>query len=282
MTTQYEIAHRELGQFPLSIATSLAFEGAIGIYPERDPTPNVLPDYSELWVNLRTLFRNLMGSLQVETRNAITAGSAAQTLMEEIGHLDALVSEKTNGGCKIVYYVSNYDGVRKKFPHAISREPKTDRQRIYAAIQTQTIQALLKMLGHAGARDVRVFPLYLSNPKPKKTLILTHYAFDLLSDKEFAELDLLESHTGVIKPKSQWYTKMQDGKELPMIPFREVFLQVFGDSELFHPWPIKTRKEIIEMAKGAGWTQITSDTRVRYHIDMLKNPYLKTTLKEMM
>jgi hypothetical protein len=281
---EHLISVREMGQFPLSIPTSLALEGAIGIYPERETGINVLPDYDEMWINLRTLFRNLMGSMKSEEAAAVTPTPVAEALLQEMEHLESIVKERSAGRIHLVFYVSNYRGLEAKYPKAYIRKDSTPKQIIRTEIQKKAIQHLLDLLKEQGGHDVRVFELKLKTAKPTKALILTHFAYDLFVYPQFAELELLESHTGVIKPKSLWYTKYVDGKTLPMIPFREDFIQIFGDAETFSPWPIKHRRQIIELAEKHHWTQITTKALIEYNLSLMhsSNPFLVDTLKTMM
>lgn len=271
------LADREAGQYPLAIATSLALEGATGIYPEKETHKNELAEYSELWVNLRTLFRNLYNAVHSDGQGALTAGDLHDAMLEEISALESVVLEH-NFSMAIVYYVSNYAGLERKYPKALLKKPKTPKQLIYAEIQRKTIEELLKTLGKEGGRDVRVFDLKLHPKNPTQTygsaLMLTHYAYDLLSYPSFSELRLLESHTGAIKPRSEWYTKYHDGRNLPMIPFREDLMQIFGDSELFSAWNIKDRRPIIELAIAKKWHAMTTVAKIRQDLSGLQNPWL--------
>lgn len=281
---EHLISLREMGQFPLSIPTSLALEGAMGVYPEKETHINVLPDYDEMWINLRTLFRNLMGSMKSEDAAQVTPTPVAQALLAEMEHLETILTERSAGRMKLVFYVSNYRGLEQKYPKAYVRKDTTPKQVIRTEIQKKAIQHLLDLLKEQGGHDVRVFELKLKTAKPTKALILTHYAYDLFVHPQFAQLDLLESHTGAIKPRSQWYTKYVDGKTLPMIPFREDFIQIFGDAETFSPWPIKHRREIIDLATKHHWTQVTTKALIDYNLTLLhaSNPYLVDTLKTML
>lgn len=66
MSNLLDIDARTKGQFPISIATSLALEGLFGILEDnKDPNPP-WPDYTDLIINVRTLFRNLLGSIEDE------------------------------------------------------------------------------------------------------------------------------------------------------------------------------------------------------------------------
>ena len=64
----FTLESREKGQLPISIASSLAIESALGIMESDEPgykppaSPPLL-DYDAIWINLRTLFRNLHGSM---------------------------------------------------------------------------------------------------------------------------------------------------------------------------------------------------------------------------
>lgn len=281
---EHLVSLREMGQFPLSIPTSLALEGAIGIYPEKETYVNVLPEYDEMWINLRTLFRNLMGSMKSEEAAQATPTPVAQALLQEMEQLESIVKEKSAGRIKLVFYVSNYRGMEQKYPRAYIRKDSTPKQVIRTEIQKKAIQHLLDLLKEQGGHDVRVFEQKLKTAKPTKALIITHFAYDLFVYPQFAQLDLLESHTGVIKPKSQWYTKYVDGKTLPMIPFREDLIQIFGDAETFSPWPIKHRRQLIELAEKHHWTQVTTSALIKYNLELLHRtePHLADTVKDMM
>ena len=110
---------------------------------------------------------------------------------------------------------------------------------------------------------------------------MTHYAYDLLSNKDFKTLDLLESHTGVLKSKALWYTKFSDHKDSVRIPFNELFLQVFGDSTIFHPHDRKLRLEILAIADKYNWSFATTKDRIHLGLSMISNPFYKAILNEM-
>lgn len=277
------IAEREVGQYPLSVATSLALEGATGIHPD---IPNIkkapLLAYGELWVNLRTLFRNFMGALPKEAVGGVTPRQIDDAIRDEMEQIKRIVAEITHNKTKVVFYVSNYAGMAEKYPLAKLRTPKTDKQAEYMELKNQTLQSLLQSLEQQGGEDVRVFKLKLYPQQQNKTLLFTHYAYDLVSWKAFSSLDLLESNTGAIKERPQWYTKYQDGRNLSMIPFREDFLQVFGDSRTFFPMAIRIRREVIELAQKYNWSAITTDEKIRLNVDQVKDLEIRNILQELL
>ena len=93
---------------------------------------------------------------------------------------------------------------------------------------------------------------------------------------------MLESYTGQIKERSKWYTKYYQGKDLFRIPFREDLLQVFGDAELFKPFPKANRDELVEIAEKRSWTSVTTRDKIKNDIDLIKDPFFKKVLKEIL
>jgi hypothetical protein len=278
------IAEREVGQYPLSVATSLALEGACGVHPDHDPKVKKAPllDYGELWINLRTLFRNFMGALPKEVQGGVVPRQLDEGIRDEMDQIKRIVQEFTHNHCKVVFYVSNYAGMKEKYPHAKLRGANTDKQQEYMEIKNQTLELLLKSLEQQGGEDIRVFKLKLFPQQQAKTLIFTHFAYDLLSWKAFSSLDLLESNTGNVKKRAQWYTKYQNGRELSMIPFREDFIQVFGDSRTFFQMPIRIRRQVIELATKYNWSAVTTDEKIRQNIGQLEDLETRKLLLEIL
>lgn len=272
------IAERAVGQYPLSIATSLAIESACGVHPDIIVETAPILQYQELWVNVRTLFRNFMGSLDKTGFKAVMPPQIAEALSQEMDAITSIIAVGSHGKTEVVYYYSNYAGLETKYKHAVVRRDTTDRQKEYTAIHDQTVKILL----HEHSDEIRGFDLKVEPDDYPKALMLTHYAYDLLSWSRFAHLDLLESHTGAIKSRAQWYTKYYEGKSLPMIPFREDFLQVFGDSETFRPMDHKLRKEIVEIATRYNWTAVSTREKLKYGIDQMQNPFAKAVLRDIL
>ncbi len=278
------ISERAVGQYPLSIATSLAIESATGIHPEIPVTVAPITEYTELWVNLRTLFRNLLGALEGDGAKTVIPEAVSDEMRQEMDRIDRIVAD-LNPGCTVRYYVSNYHNLAQKYPHARVRVDSTDNQKHHTKIMTLALKELL-LMEHGSVQNpgqrVQVFELKLQPRTQVRTLILTHYPFDLCSAKHFGSLDLLESHTGKIKQRSQWNTKYHNGKDLTMIPFREDMLQIFGDTESFHPFPIEQRRELLDLAQQYTWTVLTTKDYILHCLDHLKNKYFVAKLRTML
>lgn len=281
MSFDTDLATRAVGQFPISIATSLALEGAFGIHPDLPPiNPAPILKYNELWINVRTLFRNLMGSVDKTTHNSIMPDRIAQEILLEMDTIDAIVLEYSRARTKVVYYFSNYNGIETKYKHAVPRLDNTDAQKIYTALLNSSMEQILKdsQITHR----VKGFDLKIKPEQATTALMLTSYAFDLVTSKMFNRLSLLESHTGRIKEKSQFYTKYYNGKDLVNIPFREDLLTIFGDSSHFRPMALKLREEIIAVATKYSWTHLTTLDKIKYSINEIKNPYAKDLIKDIL
>jgi hypothetical protein len=200
---------------------------------------------------------------------------------EEVELIQDLVKMYTGGSVKVVFYSSSYQDLKKHFKHASVRTDNTEKQRQMTDLLTGSINAFYKL---QTKRDtLKHFKLYLEpiSAMDKKVLLLSNYAFDLLSYKKFMKMDLLESHTGVLKERAKWHTKYSDGKNLVRMPFNEMLLQVFGDSQTFYPMDKNLRKDVIELAEASQWNPLTTDERIRFTVGNLKNPYYASILKEM-
>lgn len=267
---QYErLAQRDVGAIPLSIGTSLAIESACGVLPEHEVTPAPLINYKELWVNLRTLFRNLYGALDKDFRDVVVPEVLVHAMMEELSILESAVIKGGIGNTQVVYYYCSYRSLQRKFPRAQKKSPSTPRQQAYEALEYQTLKALFEA---NPSHDIRHFDVDLEGQHPA-AMIITHCPVDLLSKPFFASLVLLESHTGALKPHTQWNTKLTNGRELTRIPFNRMTLQVFGDGGVFFsPMPIKLRRYVVELAEQYNWTSVTTKDKIVANVRKLDDP----------
>lgn len=280
MSISEGIALRTTGQFPVSVATSLALESICGIHPEQIFDVAPILSYDKIWINVRTLFRNFLGALDRDTAEAVLPVDIAETITIEMQTIESIVHDNSSGRCSAVFYFSNYNLLDLLYRRAVLRVDTTDRQKHYTMLLNATAERLLKE--HKGYIKGFQNKLRLEPEDRCKALILTHYAFDLVSHKQFDKLTLVESHTGAVKEKPLWYTKYYNGKDLMMIPFREDMLQVFGDNETFRPADIKLRQAVIDVATKYKWTAATTRDKIRYGIEQIKNPYARDILLEML
>jgi hypothetical protein len=183
---------------------------------------------------------------------------------------------------QVFFYVNNYPDLVRQFPHAQFRTDNTPLQKHYAAIMVSTLELVMTQAKKVMKTPPAFFRGDLQASQMMKTLLVTHYAWDLTSAKYLGDTELIESHTGKIKPPSQWYTKYYQGKDYPMIPFRRGFLPIFGDDTLFRPFPKAARESIVELAVKYDWTNVTSLDRLRLGLDQLSDKYLKAVIVAML
>lgn len=275
------IENRAKGQFPLSISTSLALEGALGILEEKpNPAKPPIQDFDEIFFNLRTLFRNINGCYKKDEENRLSPGDYAHMLIEEMTIIQSVLDQHTGGRVRAFFYACTYNNLTGLFKSARFKEARTPAQLHYANQENKTLELISKALREEG-RDFLHFDTIINGNK-KKTLMVTHYPIDLLANQFFSEIGLLESHTGVVKPRSLWYTKLLNGKDLTRIPFDIMTIQFFGDSgHLFSPYPIKYREALLEVANKYQWTPVTTKERIKLTVGLYKNADLEKTVMKL-
>ncbi len=269
----------ERGQFPVNIPTSLALESLLNVHPERKwPKPPHL-NYDEYWLNARTLYRNITTSFTTDMNVLLTPSVIAELMIDEWQAIVTLLQGKTR--LIPVLYLCNYKQVYTRhkqhtnFKGDITPKQVDERKRMEKAIGI--------FVDGVGRDYVTMFDTdIMPEERSHRAILQSHITYDLLSYKNFEEMDLLESHTGAIKNRSLWYTKYNNGKELAMIPFTEYFLRIFGDKEFFSPKDQALRKAIIDIATKYNWGPLTTDGRVRMNLDQLQNPFFKAVVKDMM
>jgi hypothetical protein len=89
------------------------------------------------------------------------------------------------------------------------------------------------------------------------SLILTSLSFDLLEDK----VELLESHTGNIKSKARFNSKLHKLGTMEIgLPLNKYTIYTYGDRNFIMPYPdIKIKKKMLEVCQHYGVNYLTSD-----------------------
>lgn len=278
MSTSSEILqNRERGNLPLSIGTSLAIEAACGM-PTLEGEPRLkkgeLPpirSYDALWINVRTLFRNLYASMTADERKVVLVDDVVTTLSSEMHVIESTITKVSQGRTLVTFYCSTFTSLKHKFSRALIKESRTEKQKFEEALQRKVMQ---HFVNNDSGLDIRVFDVDLQGDGRLKTLMLTHFPVDLLSKYQFGKLTLLESHTGTMKRESQWYTKLT-GKDLSRLPFNRFTLQLFGDGTMFASMPIAVKEEILELANKNRWTPLTTKDKIRHSLRDLFDPRVR-------
>lgn len=254
------LAGRELGALPISVGTSLALEAY-----KTDPKQH----YLHLYVNVHTLFRNLYTSLQAVDAERISKVAWAETLVEEIELLKRIVLE-TNPNLTVIYYAPTYDNLHKLLPKALFRPVRTAKQIHYKEVSDDVIKSLKFFLPRLATSKIGIE--FVENQPPtikNHSLVITHFAVDLLACPWNARL--LESHTGKVKDRSQWSTKLAGSLDYSIIPFNKLTLTVFGDNSLIAPQPQVARKDLYAVAVEKKWTPVTTYDYVQRSVKAMRD-----------
>ena len=272
------LKNREVGkEVPASMGTAAALESFLNLGDFHDPSAT--PPYRsvvEIWVNIRTIYRNALNSLESSAQKTIQAEPMVSLMTEDMGILESSVSQLSKGRVKVVPYFCSLDSLAKDFPHARLKEPRTDLQKFQKELEKSTLKGYFESgpENHPKVFDVRI------DGARKGGGILTHHPLDLLWHKSFSKLVLLESHTGKIKKHQEWNTKLTGGSKLPRIPFNHLTLQVFGDGNtLFSAFPSKHRKALLALAEDKQWTPLTTMEKVKFSLDRMPEEEIKKDLK---
>lgn len=276
------LAQRVTGAYPLSIATSLAIEALAGTHPDLPPPAHPpIQDYQAIWVNLRTIFRNLYNAVERDDQQGVHFSSFSEAMISEMEVMVEAI-QSLQSTVRVFFYVNNYPDLVRRYPHAQFRTDNTPNQKHYAAMMVSALEHTMREAKKVMKAPPLFFQGDLRSEQPLKSLIMTHYAWDLTSAQHIGEADLIESHTGRIKPPAQWYTKYYQGKDYPMIPFRRGFLPIFGDDTLFKPFPKASRETIVSLAVKYNWSNVTSTDRLRFCLDQLDDKFLKAVIVSML
>src|SRR5690606_11732596 len=199
---------RNFGNLPISISTSLAIESLI------DENKSETKKYDELWINLRTLVRNIFTSLDAETQTMVSDYEMAYVAIDEIQEIESILKEDFPM-LRVKFYINFYDKLKKRFKEANIREAKTERQKFYRILLDNAYKNISDYYGQE--KKILAFNSDIEPQLASKAIFLTHTLVDLVSETHFKEVVLLESYTGKLKDKSQWYTNFSS-ETLPNIP----------------------------------------------------------------
>lgn len=267
--------NRTTTSFGLSIGTGLALESLFEpteerYDPDREIPINVNVDSYKIHIfNIFTLARNILSSINEKDKDSLLNNKMfSETLRNEIHLIHALYEYKA---CNPVIFIPDYSKVYKNM------NAGKDTGITKAYIENEKILSKLKNFNV----DVDIKILKGSYKIPTlegKILITTSIPVDLLNKN--LDLTLLESHTGKLKRKKDFYTKIHKlGKHsLEHMPFIQEVVYFMGDSSIVLPQPLKIRRQFYELSIERNWTSRTTSVKVRDDIskvpelaDMNKN-----------
>ncbi|QBP07456.1 hypothetical protein HOV30_gp030 [Erwinia phage Derbicus] len=252
-------------EYPMSIATSLAFEGLLhtGEHAADKGEPPV-HSFRAIFVNVRTLFRNVYNAFE-DKKAELDADIALAAIEEDVKAIRETVAA-VSPSTICVFYLCQYKTINKEFPQAKFKNPSTPNQTHYNSVEMDVYRRVVK----DELFEAKLFDVEISNNVD--TVCLTHLPIDLLWQKNFPKLALLESHTGKVKGQLEWYTKLNGKPE--NVPFNKATLTLYGDGVMFAPEDLKSRRVLEKVAAKFSWNQSTTMSRIKSTLRIANEPFL--------
>lgn len=277
---------RAVSAFPLSIATSLALEsvfiGRQDPYDPNRPIPNQIDirQYQYVYFNIKTLIRNIIGALG--DNKLFNPQTILDILLEEIDLIKDIFQVEGKGISTPIFYSCDYERITKRPPHQSVkiRLPTTPNQHHYHKNEELILKSFFSRYDKKDTQHLHFTNQLEVKDKPS-AMILTHIPFDLVGEKHFSKLDLLESHTGVLKDKSVWGSKLYKvpNANMSIIPFMKKTLLIFGDHVMFKPLPLELRRMVLDTAEKRKWNGLTTKDKVMLDINIdIKDKYVVSVI----
>lgn len=267
--------NRTLGEVfsTVSIGTAFALESFAKI--EKMPM-----DY--WYFNIKTIIRNFYGSFKTGTIKKYSNSELHILFKQEIEEIISLV-ESINKKIKLIFYYTNATSLQKLFKHAKLVDPKESKPE-YREIEQLLFSLIVDDNYNEDVLHIEKYDLLIKG-NHRKAYITTSYPLDLLSFRNFLKLELLESHTGKIKTRSEWITKLGSSQNMDKyrnLPFNILIIQLIGDRNVwFHFKSHQYINLILELSTRNKWHSLTTMERVKYDINKIKDEPIRKTLIEM-
>lgn len=271
---------RETTSFYLSIGTGLMLESIFKPITTRiddgRPIQTInIKSYKIHYINIETLIRNIFQSVRTSSFKAMLLSDkkSAIALSEVlIGELEIMKELYSDVECMLIVYIPSYKSVYSKVENTIKPlDMKPNKLAMF-----NLTKATVKAFEAARYDTVKILKTdYKLNSILGKVLITTHHAVDLLNVKYIRKLELLESHTGKVKPSSEFNSKYHTAGRLDMgvFPFQEILLYILGDRTMIKPDKFKVRSMLHEVAVKNKWTPFTSENKIRMNIKTYLKDY---------
>lgn len=280
------IIERTLSGFHLSAGTGLAFEALFIPYEavldkEKQATPINSKNYNKFFISIFTLIRNILNAIPSSAN--VNYKDVYDTLVDEMSIIRTIVVSQTPH-LDVQFYWCTYKSARNTFSHqAVKlRTSNTPKQKMTDILVNQVINKLLR----ERSDDFLLFnsDIIERESSTHTAIILTSQAYDLLSHKYFHSLDLLESHTRLIKTRALWYSKYKPvgTEDMSRLPFLKMLLMVMGDNNMYQSMPIELRRIIVATSHARKWNAFTTRDKVLLDLSIeIKEPLVMQILRSL-
>lgn len=282
--TSNVLTNRAVSGFPLSIGTGLALETLFDtVQPVYDEERKILNrveinKYKVFYINIFTLYRNMVGSIPTQDVSNVAHQHYAEALYSEIEFIKNLLINGTEQIIPVFYICKHEDVYKGLHKIVVPYKDNTEKQKRFTGNFVMAMKDLKTYITFDEHKDG------LKSINSDKSLILSHVPRDLLIYSQVHKLDLLESHTGILKSRNLWYSKYHPiaGRDMSILPFQRKLWMVFGDKILIHPADLKFSRMIHDIAQANRWTSMTTPDKVMFDLDKdLKDRYLFDVFKQL-
>lgn len=274
-------SERPLGTLPITFGSARPVERFLGM-GEAGLTKKDRGQY-QLWVNIQTLVRNFMHSLDKQVQGMVDEVYLANHVLQEMEVISTAFEQYAPGN-QVVFYTTDYTAIKTNYPHARFRDEMTSPMRsikyLFSQASLSIAQVVVQSQSNAYEHNEYSRLNYIAfkdEIKPQGLVpayVFTHWPLDLTSYLNFSQFHLIESYTGAIKDKTQWYTKYASSLVTSNLPFNRSLLVYFGDSEFFSPLASKYLRLITDVAEKYHWSALTTRERMRLTLSFHPNKEL--------
>lgn len=269
---------RTLGDYPISVGTSLALEGFFKETSLRNKRLSV--KVNKLWVNLETIVRNAIEAYPSDSFQTLPLADIVDSVFEDIEAMQDVITNDSGGRIGLIIYLEDENERKWLYPHAQWRTPTTERQKRLALLNSIATRQI------ANTMKEQAMPLNIIKKRPPVShdmiAMITHQTHNLFWERCFGYLLLLESYTGALKDSNQWSGKLKGVEDKDQIPFNPFTLQILGDGSLFAGESRVIQRELKTLAKTANWSKVTTREKIIHDIKRQGTPVLKESYNKLM
>lgn len=262
-----QIRERTVSSFGVSIGTGIALETLFDPTTERYDNNRITPtrvninEYRYHYINIFTMIRNMFSASSLLDAKPIQYNLYSNTILDVlVEELNAINMLYSNVDCDVIFLLPNYTNLIYK----ISQTRDIKKNNNYKEnIKLLKLHSFLVYNIHklSSVCNIRATSGYRLNfIGMEKNLITTHLGIDLC----YKNIDLLESHTGVIKKESEFnskYVKLGKNYDMSILPYDSLLLSAFGDKYLIPPMERGIRSKVYDISSN-NWSLSTSSFKI--------------------
>ncbi len=251
-------SHHAVGEYPISVGTSLAIERLI------EPAL-----HNALYININTLIRNALSSMPSEIQAGINPSPLAVWTLRDMQLIQSIFDQEK---IPVRFYSLTQKSLSKKYSVGTLRVPKTVKQMATKDLFETVANAVVKQIKDDqkhGMKDISLLTgdmsVFVEYDRP---LFMTSTPIDIVEMGKGSKFGLLQSYTGKIVGAFDMFNFFQVNskhkeRSYQRIPFNKLFIQIFGDGKTFHQSGVVLLNTILDCADRNEWTQASTAERIR-------------------